>query len=288
MSWSPNDLCSDDDLEIYEQNILDQFGRTDWMGKRSVALEHWLFPVLRGAGFNPERIRTRYETSATYGYTASAYTNYTSASISQTADDLPLATIFATPGTDALYVGFDKHFLGLSIRMLAGVSAVAGTLTVQYWNDAWTTQAIVNGTLKAAGKPFSGGGAVTWELQPDWVKRQINGSAFLYWVKVSVSATPTAGTSCQLGVIRRSVLSAPVTLRTLALIMREAPTGGPGPWADKALYYETEADAALQRALGLVASEIDTDQNDLLSPTEEAQTGTEVGGTGGGWRMERY
>ena len=40
--------------------------------------------------------------------------------------------------------------------------------------------------------------------------------------------------SGEIGAIRRSVLSAPATLRTLLLIMREAPTGGPGPWADKA------------------------------------------------------
>jgi hypothetical protein len=95
-------------------------------------------------------------------------------------------------------------------------------------------------------------------------------------VKVTISAVPTGATASQIGVIRRSALCAPATLRTLTLIMHEAPSGGPGPWADKAAWYETEADAALQRALPLLGGEFDTDASDQVSATEAAQTAAEV------------
>lgn len=289
MSWSPNDLLSDSDLLSYEGGILESFAKTNWLDKRRKAIEDWMFPILRVQGFTPERFRTRYEPCAVYGYTASTYSYQRANAISQTEDDINLATVFATPGTDVLYIGSDKQFRGLSVRMLAGVSAVAGTMTVSLWQDAWVNAPIQNGTLKTAGKPFSGGGAVTWDVPQDWVVRRVNASAYLYWAKVVLSATPTAATTCQIGVIRRSVLCAPLTLRTLSLIMREAPTSAAGPWTDKATYYEQEADAALQRALSLVGGEFDTDENDLISDTEAAQTNEDAGGaSSGGHRMERY
>jgi hypothetical protein len=70
--------------------------------------------------------------------------------------------------------------------------------------------------------------------------------------------------------------------------MKEAPTGGSGPWLDKAAYYETEADAALQRALLICGGEFETDEppTDLISEEESEQTTAEAAGTG--WRMERY
>ena len=160
--------------------------------------------------------------------------------------------------------------------MQDSVSAVASVLTVAYWNDGWTTLAIHNGTAKTTGKTFSGGGAVTWSLPADWVVRTLNSAGPYYWVKLTVSATPTSAKAGQIGCIRRSVLCAPAILRTLTLIMREAPTGGGGPWADKAIWYETEADAALQRALPLVGGEFDTDESDQVSDTEAAQTDAEV------------
>lgn len=290
MSWHPNDLVSDADLLAYEQDVLKAFAQTDWTPKRTKAIEDWMFPILRAQGVNVEQFRTRYEATQVYGFTGGVYTDLTTASQSQTADDLNLATVFATPGSDALYVGFRTAFRGLSVRMLAGVSAVAGTVTVSYWGDTWTPLAVTDGTSKVAGKPFSGGGGMTWGLPSDWVKRTINGSTFQYWVKVTVTATPTAGTACQIGTIRRSLLCAPLTFRTLALIMREAPTtNGVGPWTDKALWYETEADASLQRALGLIAGEFDTDDSDLISEDESEQSGAGAdGSSGGGFRMERH
>ena len=78
-----------------------------------------------------------------------------------------------------------------------------------------------------------------------------------------------------------------ITFRTLELIMREAPTSGSGPWAEKAEYYKGEADLALQRALQIIGGEFETDDppTDVISAEEAAQTTEQVGA--GGWKMER-
>mgnify|MGYP000573621005 CR=1 FL=1 len=75
MSWQPNDLVTDQDLVDYEAAILTQFGQTDWQGRRRKAIEDWLFPHLRTRGFDPLKLRTRYEPDAVQSYTASAYTD---------------------------------------------------------------------------------------------------------------------------------------------------------------------------------------------------------------------
>jgi hypothetical protein len=285
MSWNPNDLVSDADLTAYESAVLTNFRATDWAEKRRRALEDWLAPILRGQGYDLAKLRTRFEPDAVQGFTASAYTNFAAAATDATADDINLATVFATPGTDVLYLGSTLPFRGLSVRLLEAVSAVAGTLTVAYWADGWTNLTVTDGTSKTTGKPFSGGGAITWSNPTDWVVRKINAVGPYYWVRVTLSATPTSAKASQIGVIRRSALCAPATMRTLLLIMREAPTGGPGPWAEKAAWYETEADAALQRALPLLGGEFDTDASDQISPTEAAQTETEV--SDAPFRLER-
>jgi len=286
MAWAPNDLCNDVDLVAYETAILTQFGQTDWIPKRSKAIEDWLAPILRGQGYPIERLRTRYEADKVYGYTGSVYTDATSVVRDTTVDDLNLATVFATAGSDSLYIGSTQQFRGLSVRMHEAVNATASVLSVASWADNWIPLTLDDGTVKVVGKTFSGGGAVTWRVPFTWVKRSINGSDPLYWVKVTVSVTPASAKAGQIGVIRRSALCAPVTYRTLTLIMREAPTGGAGPWAEKAAWYEREADAALQRALSIIGGEFETDvpPTDQISEEESGQTSAEVAG---GWRMER-
>lgn len=288
MSWFPNDLVTDQDLVAYESEVLTRFGQVSWETRRLKAIEDWLGPILRGQGYQIEHLRTRHEADQVWGFTGGAYSNLTGAAANTTADDLDLAAILATPATDAIFIGSTQQFRGLSVRMLETVSAQAGTLTVSYWNDAWTALTVTDGTEKTEGTPFSGGGSMTWRVPSDWVKRSVNDSDRLYWVRLQLSATPTPGTAGQIGVIRRSLLCAPVTFRTLTLIMREAPTGGTGPWTEKALWYETEADAALQRALPHLAGEFDTDGDDLINVDEEADnpSGGPIGSAG--YRLERY
>jgi hypothetical protein len=285
MSWAPNDLVTDLDLRDYEEAVLSSFGQTTWQAKRTKALEDWLFPILRTHGFDPYRLRTRYEPDAVLGYTGAVYTDRTAAAVDATVDDLPLATIFATPASDALYIGSTQPFRGVSVRVQDTPSAVSGVLSVAYWTGAWTALLVADGTAQTAGVPFSGGGAVTWLLPVDWTVRAVNSSVARYWVKVTISATPTGATIGQLGVIRQSALRAPATYRTLQLIMAEAPTGAEGPWAAKQAFYEREATTALQRALQTIGGEFDTDASDTVSPTEAAQTADSA--SGGAWGLQR-
>lgn len=284
MSWHPNDLVSDVDLTDYESTILTQFNAANWQGRRTKALEDWLFPILNGRGFDPFKLRTRAEVDKAFGYTASAYSDVTAAAADTSADDINLATIFTTPAGDALFIGSTQPFRGVFVRMLESVSAVASVLTVAYWNGAWQGLTISDGTAHTAGKTFSGGGSITWTLPVDWATRVVNASAAFYWVKLTVSAAPTAAKAGQIGVIRSSCLRAPATFRTLQLIFQEAPTSSDGPWERKAQHYKEEADGALQRALEICGGEFDTDSSDEISTTEAAQTPAEVST---GFVMER-
>lgn len=285
MSFHPNDLVTDIDLRDYEESVLTSFGQTTWQGKRTKALEDWLFPILKGRGFDPDKLRTRRDCAQVFGYTGGVFTDLTGAATDVTEDDLNLATIFTTVGSDALYLGSTSKFRGIFLRMLDTVSSAAGVLSVAYYNGNWETVPVSDGTIQTAGKTLSAGGSITWLLPVDWMTRVINGSDRLYWVKVTVSATPTSAKASQIGVINGSALRAPATFRTLQLIMAEAPTGGDGPWASKADFYRQEADAALQRALAIVGGEFDTDGSDQVSDDEAGQTAEEAGG--GPWVLER-
>lgn len=289
MSWHPNDLLTDDDLLAYEATILTQFGRVDWQDRRQKALEDWLWPILRVRGLDPQRFRTRFAPQAVYGYTSSAYTDVTSYATSTATDDINLATTLAA-STDYLYVGAVSPFRGLSVRMLDAVSSVSATATVQVWTDTWQTVPLdADSTQTVSGKPFSGGGALTWTLPSGLVTRSVNSSSAYYWARLSLSAAPTGAKLTQVGCIRRSVLCGPVAMRTLGLIFQEAPTRTDGPWGLKAEWYLSEADRMLERAWSLLGGEFDTvTEDDQVDATEAAQTTAEaMEGTEGGWTFER-
>lgn len=284
--WFPNDVVFDTDLTAYEQTILTQFGQTDWLVKRKKALEDWAFPALAKAGFVPDRLRTRYAPAAVLGQTGGVYTNYTSQATAANTDNIPLATIFTTPATDHLLVGAPFQFRGLSIRMLDRVSNTNGTLTIQVWADSWTQVTTFNETQFLNNKPFSQGGSVRWLMPQDWVPRTLNGSAPLYWARVTLTSTPANAFCGQIGCIRGTSLTGPVTLRTLGLIFREAQTMQGGPWQEKADAYLRDAEEALQGALLLVARDFDTiTVDDQIDRAESAQTAGDVtaGASSFGW-----
>lgn len=286
--WYPNDVLYDSDLVAYEQTILTQFGQTDWQTKRIKALEDWAFPALAKAGYVPERLRTRHAPAQVWGLTGGSYTDYTAAATEANTATIPLATVFTTPATDHLLIGAPFQFRGLSIRMLDQVSNTNGTLTVQVWADAWANVTTLNETQFLNNKPFSRGGDVRWEMPGDWVVRTINGSAPLYWARITLTATPTGAFAGQMGCIRGTALTGPVTLRTLGLIFREAQTLQGGPWEDKANAYLADAERALEGALLLVSREFDTvTVDDQIDRTEAAQTTGQVTGQPTGTSWER-
>lgn len=284
MSWQPDDLVADEDLAGYEASILTDFGQTDWKLRRTKALEDWLFPHLKTRGLDPYKLRTRYECEAVAGFTGGSYSDKAGVAKDTNADDLNLAAVFVTPGSDALYIGSVQPFRGIFFRLTDNVSSVAGALAVAYWAGTWEPLTISDRT-KLGQKSLGSGGAVTWPQPVDWATRKVSGDQVLYWAKVTMSATPTGALASQIGVIRASSLRAPATFRTLQLIFREAPTGADGPWGEKAAFYADEAELALQRALQIVGGEFDTDGSDLVSPDESTQTAEEVGG--GSFTLER-
>lgn len=286
MSWSPNDLVSDADLVAYERTILTQFGADEWQAKRYKALEDWLFPSLALAGFVPERLRTRRAPAQVLGMTSLVATDYTAAATTPDTATVPLASILAT-ASDALYVGSGEQFRGLSVRLLDAVSTVSTTVTVEAWCDTWRPLLVDNATRVGAA-PFGKGGAITWTLPEDWVTRPVAGSPARYWVRLRSAAALTAATACgQIGCIRRSVLTAPATLRTLHYIFREARIQQEGPWAEKAEQYLRESEEAWLRAQPLLGREFDVDTvDDQIDGTEATQTREAVTG-GAGWAWER-
>lgn len=285
MSWAPADLVSDRDLVAYETRVQSLFGQWDWRERRAKALEDWLWPQVRVAGYDPRRFRTRYAPEAAlYGVTT--YTDVTAAAQSATAEDLDLAAVFAS-STTRLYLGSPAPFRGVSVRVTDSPSATAATLTVQAWRDAWQQVAVDDGTVLTAGVPFSRGGAITWTLGDDWVTRSLSTVDACYWVRMALSATPTGAKAGQVAVIRRSLLCAPVTFRTLALIFREAPLSQDGPWRERADWYEAEAERALQRVLPILGGEFDTiTEDDVVDADEAEQTASEARGASA-WTLER-
>lgn len=287
MSWHPSDLVSDQDLADYEPRILTQFGKTSWASLRTKVLEDWLFPILKAEGLDPYRLRTRFDADKVFGYTSSAYTDLTDEASDTTEDDINLGTVLAA-STDYLYVGSKQPFRGLHARFVDSGSAVAATLTVEYWADEWTELTVTDGTEKSAGVPFSGGGSLTWSLPVDWTIRKVNSSDALYWLRLKLSAAPTNAKATQVGVIRQSLLRAPATFRVLMWIFADAPTGQPGPWQEKAERYEKASESALARALPQIGGEFDTiTESDQIDADEAAQTTAEVSQGGGSFLLER-
>lgn len=283
MSWHPNDLLTDADLRAYEEHILTQFDRADWRARRQKALEDWLFPLLEASGFDPQRFRTRFAPRAVLASTSSVWSDVTADA--QAEDGIDVSTVLAAP-TDGLYVGFDAPFRGVSVRMLDAVNAAPAAAAVSVWADAWTPAESFANSTHVGMASFARGGAMTWAVPESVVQRSLSTVGPLYWARVRLSATPTAGTSVgPIWVIRRSRLCACVTFRTLALIFREAPISQEGPWAAKAEWYEREAERAWLRAADHIGGEFDTDGDDAISPAEAAQTADAV--SGGGWGVER-
>lgn len=285
MSWHPSDLVNDTDLIAYERTVLQQFAVDDWQAKRQKTLEDWLKPQMVSKGFLPERFRTRHVADVVLGNTSSAFTDRTDAASSTTTDDINLATTLAA-GSDYLAIGSSQQFRGVSVRMLDAVSTQSGALTTELWCDEWRAVTVTDATQGTIGRPFSRGGSIIWTVPGEWVLRSLNSSDPLYWVRFRLSAAPTSAMLGQVSVIRRSVFTPPATLRTLAMIMREAPVSNKSPWIEKANFYEAEAQKALNRAWAMCGGEFDLSEppDDVIDEAEGQNTAEAAGG---GFRWER-
>lgn len=269
-------LLTEADVLTFDADALDTFGAsqsavsTNLALKRQIAVQDWLHGHLRGAGYDPGKHTVLYPADAVLTSTGGTLTDRTSAASDKTTDDVPLASVFATPGTDVLYVGLAVPYRGLMVNMHEAVNANASVLTAQYWDGgAWTAFAsLVNGTERVSGKTFSGGGLLTWSLPEDWAKRPISGdtsAAWRYYLRLKVSAALTSGTAAvSLLPVRRSRLTTPAAFYALHLLYSESWGVQRGEWERKADSYRKAADDTITLALKDL-QEFDTEDTEAVS-----------------------
>lgn len=102
---------------------------------------------------------------------------------------------FALTTSDYLYVGHDKPFTTRYFA-LGTVNSNSITVSIDYWNGtAWT--AVEDKVDQTLG--FTQSGFISWQNNSDWVKKAQTpiSDVELYWVRVSVSGSLSAGTTLQ-------------------------------------------------------------------------------------------
>ncbi len=222
MSWSGLTLVTDADLASFEPLTANgKWGQVTWTSQRAQAkleLKTWLETDYRATVGDDvcDMVRDTYDADKVWGYTGSAYTDLSVAAANDTEADVNLSSVFATFGTDKLYIGNGGSFDGLDITMLDSVNAIASILTVKYWGNAgWTTLTASDGTANS-GKTFGKSGRVTWTQPSDWQRRTLdNSSDAFYWLELSISAGLTAPTKASQVLIIRP----PEGLRRVALYL---------------------------------------------------------------------
>jgi hypothetical protein len=199
MGWSGLTLVSDNDLGALEPEATNgSWGAITWANQRAEAkrdLKIWLetdFAHIPGVA---DRVRDTHVFDYVYGYTGGGYADLTDAASDDAENDVDLSDVFATFGTDKLYLGAPGEFDGIAVRMLSTLNANAAVLAVKYWGGTgWTTLTHTDGTAASA-KTFGKGGRITWTVPTDWERRTLNSSADAYfWIELAVSAALTADT----------------------------------------------------------------------------------------------
>lgn len=266
--WTPADLLSDLDLLALDRLCLTDFGVSDLTDKRRAALD-WLAPRVEQAGYKLYQHATRRAPEAVFGDTGTAFVDYTAAALDSTDSDLPLSSILAVPSSAALYVGAREPFKGVYIGVVDAINANDSTLEVSVWNGHWTTvTSLVDGTQATTDQSYSGGGLVSWQHPDTWARRSVNNS-LLYWAKLTVSSSLTAGTAAaQLAPVVASRLTLPAAYYTLGLLYQESYGSNRGQWLEKADKMFAAADAALAVALPLIADEFDVSDDDIVEAAE--------------------
>lgn len=201
MGWSGLSLVSDSEIGQLEPEATASggpWGAITWASARAEAkrsLKIWLesdFPDVVGVA---DRVRDTWVPDYAFAYTGGIYTDRTSEVRDDEENDLTLATVFTTFGTDRLYIGAAWEFEGLAVLLKDAVNAAAALLTVKYSGPAgWTTLSATDGTA-AAGATFAKSGRITWTVPTDWQRNTLNGTGDeYYWIELSISAALTAGT----------------------------------------------------------------------------------------------
>lgn len=267
----PADLLTDLDVLALDNRATSDYGiaNATLSEKRRVAVTDWLRPRIEQVGYRAHRHLARRAPDAGWQLTGGVYTDRIGEFGDDTTNDVDLHDVFVTPGTDALYIGSREPFRGVYVAMIDSLNTAASVASLTYWNGAWTApSSVVDGTIQASGKSFSGSGRITWSLPDDWHTRQINNSP-AYWVRLTVSARPTDETRVgQVLPLSRSRLTYPAALYALGLLYQEGIGNQRGDYAAKADRFFAEAERALAIALPLISDEFDVDASGALERLE--------------------
>lgn len=266
--WNPADLVTDLDLLALDRLCLTDFGVTELADKRQMAAQ-WLAPRVEQVGYRLDRHQIRKTPDAVFGYDGTAFTDDTAAASDQTEADVPLSSICAVPSSAAVYVGYHVPFRGVYVGIVDAVNANSVTLAVTAWNGRWAgVNSLQDGTQATLGKSLSGGGLVAWQPPDQWSRRLLNNS-LLYWAKLTVGASLTAGTAAsQLTPVVTSRLTLPAAQYALGLLYQESYGSNRGQWQEKATALCAAAEQSLSIALPLLADEFDMDANEAVSGAE--------------------
>lgn len=265
------DVLTELDVLALDNEALVTFGNSpavvsaNLAAKRTHVVQDWLYSALVKGGYSPAKHSVRYAAEKVLGLTGSTFTDFTEAANDNSLNDLDLSTILAAP-TDALYVGMAVPARGLWMTMLSSLNVTSMTASYAYWNGSqWAGfNSLVDGTINSL-VPFGQGGRVTWSEVADWAARPLNNDAtWRFWLRVQTTAAPGARLTHTLP-IRRSRLTAPAALKTLALLYGESWGVQAGEWRQKSEVYHRMADEALAGALRDLA-EFVTEPEQAVTP----------------------
>ncbi len=188
-----------------------------------------------------------------------------------------LSTVFATFGTDKLYLGFPGEADGLQVKMLDSLNANASILTVKYSGAAgWTTLTATDGTT-TSGKVFAKGGRITWTIPTDWQRQTLHDDNAYFWIQLSISAALTAGTAASqiLQIKPPDGLKRVCAYRALGYIYKNLAAQAPSTdyWGGRAQNqfktgYWDLADALYATMRDKGGIPIDIDNDEVIEPTE--------------------
>jgi len=266
--WNPADILTDLDLLAIDRQCLTEFGVYDLTDKRQVALQ-WVGQRVEQAGYRLDRHQVRKVADAVFGFTGTAFIDYTTAASDQTEADLPLSSVCAVPSSAAVYVGYRSPFRGAYVGVHDAVNARDVALTVSAWNGRWQpVNSLQDQTQAVLGKTLSGGGRVAWQPPDQWSRRSVNNS-LCYWVRLTIDSSLTAGTAAsQVTPVVTSRLTLPAAQYALGLLYQESYGSNRGQWQEKATALFTAAEQSLGIALPLIADEFDIDADEAVSGAE--------------------
>jgi hypothetical protein len=258
--------------------------------KRRLAVESWLQTRLEKAGLPVAKHVTRAKAGKIFGYDGAAYTEYADLS-DRTKTAINVSSVFPTT-SGALYVGFDRPFRGLYVGMAVdSVSINSLAVAYSYWDGGkWAeVSSISDGTRVNSLVPFSGGGRVTFQVPDMWESRPVNGSDYLYWLRVSVNSLTPSGFFQQVAPIVRSRLTVPAAHYALSLIYQESIASERGGWEAKADRFGKLADQELEMVLPVVRDEFDINETGAIEKPDDLNLINSINPSAGasGWTMER-